>query len=334
MIPNDEGRGEAKEQSPHALSSDEGDGAITSSEHGESNPATLREEDLPALYHSANASSLCAQRRFLRVTGAALAMVVLAAGAGAFTWEVGLLGTADVWGIVAAIAFGTAMLLRLYLLTNRPESTWYGGRAAAESAKTLAWRYAVGGEPFDVSPEREGAEALFIERLREILTDLDGTSLIPPPGNRSQIPQGMRTLRDMSRKERQEAYRVGRIEDQREWYRRKATFHRSRAERWNLLLLSIEMIGLVVAILKASGVVEIDYLGLTGAVVAAGASWLQARQHSNLSEAYAVASHELLAISDRVMSKRTESDWARFVSAAEEAISREHTLWRASKTKG
>jgi uncharacterized membrane protein YcjF (UPF0283 family) len=85
--------------------------------------ATLREEDLPALYQAANENSLKAQKQFLRRTGVGLIMVVIAAGAGAFTWRVAGFATADLAGIVAAAAFSVAILLRLYLFTDRPERT-------------------------------------------------------------------------------------------------------------------------------------------------------------------------------------------------------------------
>jgi conflict system pore-forming effector with SLATT domain len=45
-----------------------------------------------------------------------------------------------------------------------------------------------------------------------------------------------------------------------------------------------------------------------------------------------VASQELSTISGQVDLTTTEEDWAHFVDQAEEAISREHTLWRASRT--
>jgi hypothetical protein len=47
--------------------------------------------------------------------------------------------------IVGAVAFAAIACLELYLLVRRPEAEWYDGRAVAESAKTPAWRYAIGG---------------------------------------------------------------------------------------------------------------------------------------------------------------------------------------------
>lgn len=295
-------------------------------------PVTLREEDLPALYHAANQNSMEAQKRYLGWTAAGLVMLLIAAGAGALNpWWVNE-DIEDLWGLVAAAAFSIAMLLRLHLLTDRPERSWYGGRAAAESARTLAWRYSVGGEPFRIDQNPDEVDAMFINRLREILTDLGGTGITLPPDKNEQITQRMRELRVRPLEERKEAYRTGRIEDQRDWYSRKGRWHKVRADRWNLVLMFVEILGLVLAITRAVGAHEIDLLGLAGAVVAVGASWLQTKQHSNLSQAYSVACQELSAIRDLVPSKKTEDTWARFVTEAEDAISREHTLWRASRT--
>lgn len=305
----------------------------------ESKNLTLGEEDLPAIYQAANENSVEAQRRFLRRSRTGLVMVVIAAGASAFaedpTGRIPL-GHGNLMGIIAAVAFSFALLLRAYLFRDQPERTWYGGRAAAESAKTLAWRYAVGGAPFPIDQNSDEIEVAFTERLREILTDIDAESVVPPSGMGKQITKRMRELRAMSFEERKEAYTVGRIQDQIEWYARKAKWNKDRANLWNTVLMSIEFMGLVVAILIAAGVWEIEWLSfagaLAGAMVAAGASWLQTKQHSNLAQAYSVAAHELAAIYDRISSQRTEENWAHFVNESENAVSREHTLWRASRT--
>jgi hypothetical protein len=127
-------------------------GAIT--EFGD--PVTLQEHDLPALYQSADRNSLEAQQEFLKRTRTGLIALLVAAAAGAFTLQVEAIGTADLMGIIAAVAFGVALLMRFYLLKDRSERIWYDGRAVAESAKTLAWRYSVGAVPFGGLPELRG----------------------------------------------------------------------------------------------------------------------------------------------------------------------------------
>lgn len=309
-----------------------------------SEPMKLRKEDLPATYQAATQTSVEAQGRFLRRSAVGLIMVVLAAGASGFVGYVYIPYTsADVMGIGVAAAFGTALVLRISLLTDRPHKTWYGGRAAAESAKTLAWRYAVGGAPFQIDQNPDEVGLAFTKRLEEILTDLDVGSLVPPSGKERQVTQRMRELRAKSLEERKEAYSVGRIADQLLWYSRKAKWNKERSQRWNVSLMFLEILGLVGAIVIMTGLFANEVfgdtgavlgslVGWTGAIVAAGAAWLQTKQPSNLAEAYSVATLELSAINDLIPLQGAEEDWARFVSESEDAISREHTLWRASRT--
>jgi hypothetical protein len=47
-------------------------------------------------------------------------------------------GDFQVGGGLAFVAFACALSAELYLATTNPLTTWYEGRAAAESAKTLA----------------------------------------------------------------------------------------------------------------------------------------------------------------------------------------------------
>jgi hypothetical protein len=124
---------------------------------------------LPPLHDAASASSLAVQTRFLRATRLQLGCLVLAAAGGA----VGLAdGLGEVGAVIGLAAFLAALCARGYLLLNRPARTWYEGRAAAESIKTLAWRYAVGGHPFVTSGPANEAAALFVTRCQEVLRDL------------------------------------------------------------------------------------------------------------------------------------------------------------------
>ncbi len=63
----------------------------------------------------------------------------------------------------------------------------------------------------------------------------------------------MRELRAKSLEERKEAYKVGRIADQLLWYSRKAKWNKRRSQRWNVSLMFLEILGLVGAIVAATG---------------------------------------------------------------------------------
>jgi SMODS and SLOG-associating 2TM effector domain 1 len=191
----------------------------------------------------------------------------------------------------------------------------------------------VGGSPFgrEEVDERE-ADKLLLDRFRQITGSLGGAHLVPITGAAEQISPALRRFRALPLEERRELYRNGRIGGQQAWYARTARWNERRATQWSLVLTTLEALGLAGGVLKATGVLPIDLLGLAGAVVAAGAAWVQAKQHQTLATAYAVTSQELSVISGQVDWASTEQEWAHFVDQAEEAISREHTLWRASRS--
>ena len=57
------------------------------------------------------------------------------------------------------------------------------------------------------------------------------------------------------------------------------------------------------------------------------------KQHSNLASAYGVTADELARIRQLIEEQASEEDWDRFVGEAEEAISREHSMWKASSSQ-
>jgi hypothetical protein len=293
----------------------------------------LQEDDVtdpfayPAIYDSAGYGSAVGQRRFIRATRVRLLALVAAALGGAMAWRV---GTVDLFGWLALVAFLLALGAGFYILATEPEQLWYDGRTAVESAKTLAWRYAVGGDPFPLDLEPRAADLLLLDRLDEILTNL-GKIPPPAPGTSSQqITESMRHLRNAPFAQRKAAYIKDRIVDQETWYGDKASHNDKRAHLFTWTAICLEFTGVIGAVLKAFSVVNVDLLGALSAAAAGLTAWGQARQYRNNSRAYSIAYHELASIRSELESI-DETEWARYVEEAESAVSREHTLWRASK---
>lgn len=283
--------------------------------------------DYPGLFQGADEASLRSQRSYLVGFGVRLSLAVLAAASAAITVRVGGSNT-DAAAIVTALAFVGALAVDVSLFRGRPDRNWYQGRALAESVKTLSWRYAVGGAPFAQSMPADAADRLFLERIQEIRRDLPMVAMLPttaPP-----ITEQMRRLRAAPRAERQRAYLDGRVMQQLRWYAAKAGYHHKWAMWFRLSLLALEIVGVAGALAKAFGVVNFDLAGIIAATVAALAAWTSARQHDTTATAYAVTTHELSVIGKLLRREHTERAWAVSVSDAEEAMSREHTLWRAS----
>jgi hypothetical protein len=285
----------------------------------------VSQPDFPQAFREADRASLEAQRTYIRATRGQLLLLVVAGGIAVLEWRHGRLDPA---ALVAGTALVLAAALRTIVLRRAPHRRWYEARAAAESAKSLGWRYSVGGSPFGIA--EAGAEPFFREQLTEIFHSLQ--SVRSPEPAALQPTEWMRALRGSDRAARRETYRTARIQDQIAWYSAKAEWNRVRARFWSLTVLVFQVTGAAGAFLKGFGVVDLDLFGLAAAVAASGAAWAEAKQHGNLASAYRVAADELRKIDGLINEERTEQDWARFVGEAEGAISREHTMWRAASS--
>ena len=281
--------------------------------------------ELPALYRQADAAAARRQRTFLRATQLRLALLVLAALGGALTFRV---QQWDAWGAVSATGFAGVAFLELYLWQTRPEQAWYRARAVAESAKTLAWRYAARAAPFD---EDDGVEQRYLERLRAVRAEVGSVLISPDDGNVRQVSDSMQRIRQSEHAARKKAYLEQRLDHQIRWYRDKSRWNETRAATWSMAMVVLNVLGFVMSVLRAMGAMELDVAGIIGSFAAAGIAWVQTRQYSSLAAAYATTHHELTIVRERV-SMTTEADWPREIGDAEEAISREHTMWQASRS--
>ncbi|WP_053719156.1 DUF4231 domain-containing protein [Saccharothrix sp. NRRL B-16348] len=288
----------------------------------------LGDDDLPGLFEAADSASLDGQHRYVRGVRLRLLLAVAAAATGAVPF---IVGRVDVAAIGTAIALAAVSITELNLKAARPEDRWYDGRALAESAKSLAWKFGVGGLPFEKTGDDQATERRFIQQLHKLLEDAPSTSI--RPSQRPVVTKGMRTLRAAPFAERKAAYLEARIADQQRWYTAKAARNERLAGWWRAGLLSIEVIGICAALGKAVGAVRFDLAGVVAAVIAAGTAWISLRQLSTLARAYTFAANELAIVRSRLELVEDEPSWANEVADAEEAVSREHTMWRASRTR-
>ena len=226
------------------------------------------------------------------------------------------------------ISFITAAVTEAALIYFQPERNWYSGRAIAESTKTLAWRFAVQGEPFGPHLSEKDAEQHLSDRIRDVLKRGQDRIDIDPESD--VVTDTMRNLRSASFATRRASYIAYRTQDQRKWYSDNAQKNAKRATFWRWALLVGEVVAVVIAILAFGRDISLDFAGIIAALVAAGAAWLAIKQHSQLASAYRVATGEL-ALQANALNSIDDQHWPQAVADAEEAISREHTMWLASR---
>lgn len=282
---------------------------------------------LPPFFQDADTGSIRSKRRYFGQLRLTLLLLFLAAAAGATTLKYASNGI-DWAGLIASLAFISSILVRLYIVEQRDERRWYECRAAAESCKTLAWRYAVCGDPFPESMPAPEARRLFIHRLREISLGLD----IVDVSAGLDVNEAMERCRATSKDERIETYKSNRLMEQVEWYARMAKLRDRQSRTWRSVALIGEMLGVVAGAVKAYGVVPIDLLGVVSAGVAGITAWFQAQRLETEASAYSLTAREIRHILSLADESADAEPWGKFVDQAEAAISREHTMWASGRT--
>lgn len=288
-----------------------------------SSPVSASAPEFPTLLDAAEKESANKQQVFYVTTGAQLGLLAAAAITSLLpTHFAGGLGP-----VSTLILFLGALGLQAFGVANRAERAWYAARAAAESIKSAAWEFSVGGEAYR---RNDGAaEARFREVLRQVLDSLP-LSIGAVSTDNAGVTPTMKQLRASDRTARAAAYRTWRVDDQVSWYRGKAAANRKNSSLFGAAATLVESVAVVLGILRVNGAVDADYMSALAAMAAGLVGWAQAKKYSALSEAYGVTSHDVALVAGS-LDLSSEAAWAQSVHDAEAAFSREHTMWLARR---
>ena len=293
--------------------------------------ASFTEKDLPALFKSADACSTTAQVAYLRLVIADLAALVIGSLITAIAFEGREMkaAMAIAGGVLLVISCTLTWVIRL----QRLEKAWYAGRAVAESVKTLAWKYAVRAVPFEGPAASGDADSTLIDSLRCLLRERTylGADLGTLDASGEQITTPMRQLRDLSLPQRRNTYLRDRIENQRRWYANKAAANRAARARWFTAVILAQIVAAGFAFASVALPILVGFPAIFASLASALMAWLQVKSHQELAQAYGIAAHELGLIVEKAKDIQTDQDLSSFVQDAENAISREHTLWIARR---
>jgi hypothetical protein len=294
----------------------------------------VTDEHLPALYRAADRSSLAAQRSYLRFVSGNLVFIV--AGAFATSWAVRSQDLRALLWLAGAAALVAGLGLTVFLLQSRPEDQWSGARAMAESVKTVAWLYMTCAEPYRSDRPDRQADDLLVRKLADILhanpapTAPDGSDALA-----EQITPHMREVRSSPLETRKAVYLRDRVRDQRDWYGAKARSNARASTRWLCAVGAAQLLGAVASVAMVRWP---DFPFHLGSVLASIAGvlvgWREVKQYGQLAHAYSLAAQELGLVEAQAASVSTEDEFAAFVADAEQAISREHTMWTARRRTG
>jgi hypothetical protein len=243
------------------------------------------------------------------------------------------MGYGRVLAAAAAILVSTAFVLLWWMRRTGLERKWFQYRAVAESIKTAAWRYMMEAPPFRATREGADRDAAFVSTVAGIEQDrLREESADAAEGVRCGVTESMRRIATLSLEERKARYLHDRLADQQNWYQKKSSANRRSAGLWTAFTLLAQVLAMALALFRirypAIPMSPVSFL-MTGA--SSMVAWTQARRHDDLVEPYAVAAAELSQLATLAGTVTDRESLARFVAEVEEAISREHTKWRARR---
>lgn len=290
----------------------------------------VQDADMPQLFQAADQASLKAQRSYVGGTRLRLLVLGTAAVLGVFSIRVGA-GRVDVVGLVGVVAFIIATVTELNAWKSRPDKAWYDGRAVAESCKTLAWKFAVGALPFPIAMDEATARRALLERFDAVKGEFPSLELTPSTA--AAISRWMIEQRKSSLEDRRRSYLAARIGDQKQWYSTKAATNRRRATQWRWALLTAEVAGATTALIAALNQSFWTLSPTLAAVVVAIVAWTETKQFDFNARAYSAAINDLANAEEKLNLAADEASWAKEVDDAEEAISREHVVWWATRSR-
>ncbi|XQW85658.1 DUF4231 domain-containing protein [Thalassotalea piscium] len=288
---------------------------------------TIKEEDFPALYNSADSASLKAQSSYFNALRCYLILLIIAA----------LVSFSYPSNVYAAIASASLFLVTLgiliWLKVQKPEDTWYNGRAVAESVKTRTWRWMMKAEPYETDGPNQQIQKEFLNDLKAILNQNRSLSheLEWTPDLGEAISGAMIDVRSLPWEKRLEVYVSERIDNQAHWYSKKSQLNKRLAKRWfvvSIVLHSLAILLLLYRIKEPSASLPIEVVATAASAVL---TWVQAKKHNELNSSYALAAHEIVLIKGESVSVTEENHLSEFIINSESAFSREHTQWVARK---
>jgi len=292
----------------------------------------VSDQDLPVLYRSADHASAKAQRGFVRCMATDLSLIVSSSVIGAFSFSSETAKSS--FALLSAGLMGAGLLLTIYIRSQRFEQNWYDGRAIAESVKTRAWRFMTCSEPYPEGLRDERASGLFLQTLQEVMKERKGfsASLGADTGLEPQITQKMLAVRQMPLSDRKSIYISQRINNQRQWYSSKSKVNKQAAKLWFNAIMLAQAFALFASLALIQWPdLPVNLSSIFAAAAATFIAWVQLKRYQELSNSYGLASQELGLIAEQAQHINTSETLSAFVLDAENAISREHTLWIARR---
>jgi hypothetical protein len=164
-----------------------------------------------------SAVAATAQRSFVRLNRVQLSLLIAAAAVGAVPPFMLAGRTVNVAGLIAALLFGTGLLIRIVIINRRDEEDWFTSRRDADRAKSLCFRYAFGAAGYERSMDTADVE----QRLASESASIGSAVVLAPSPDAdlyALVSEDMVSVRLLNFESARERYMTERIAAQERWY--------------------------------------------------------------------------------------------------------------------
>jgi hypothetical protein len=202
---------------------------------------------------------------------------------------------------------------------------WQNARFIAESVLTNGWLF--GFKIGIYNTIEKDARNHFIDTIDKIEKEVELKNFLSMySSSEPSISTWMlKIFNDQSIDSKKQFYIKYRLDDQIEWYTKKAKFNMTKSNTWFILSIGLLLTGIVLTLFIT--LFEFSVLGLLSTITTAILTWRQTKRFDELKVTYAVAAKELHSLKAKFELEKDETDILKFVEEAEKSISREHKLW-------
>jgi hypothetical protein len=289
----------------------------------------IKDEDYPCCYLDSNLASISAQRNYKALIYSSLGVMLLSTILSSIPID-----GCPIYNKINGVVLLLSSFISIGLIVFKPEKNWYIGRAVSESIKTLTWRYMMKSKPFDIGNEDE-IKKTFIDRCSDVTIAAIQNGKFEPSNNsfhQDFITQKMDNIRSLTLLERKGIYASERIEEQITWYKSKSIKSKNKNLLFTLLLGSCQFLAAIYLIFLFDLVNCVDVNTILIFIAASCISIIEMNKFGELAQSYSFTAFELNKIRNHFNVINSEMDLDNFVEIAEQAISREHTMWLARRS--
>ena len=292
---------------------------------------SIKDQDFPSLYQSADQASLSAQRRYLCLQKCHIGCLILGSIGAALATIAPVVAVKWIY-IVLAIVLIIGVVLTLISRVRRNDKVWFDCRAIAESTKTATWRFLMKAAPFKDDSTANQSFITQLQLIREARPSSPKDLAQSLDANAQTISGFMSNIRQKSMDERRNLYLEARLRNQKAWYASKAKFNSRKEGCWFCKVVVLQVLAIVLAIIwAASSSLPVNVVPLLMTCAASVVAWSQMKRYSELAQSYSLAAQELGDQEAIVLNIKKEDDLLTLVEQVEETISREHTMWCARR---